>query len=273
MSGSAVRHWARARTLPEWAILAAAAAVFGYVGWDSALWDARLQLLLHLVAVAAVLGLGVAAIRGVALPRTPLDTPILALLAAFALATASAMNHGMSLRAMGAIVAFALALPMALLAVRHRPSWVGVVTSVPVVLFSIPSLVVLLSRRLDWVLAGAPGLPPLRLPGEGTPFGSVAVPPFVIWPAWALAGLIESAAWRRTIRIGLVAVGIPLTILSGSRSAWLAIVAAAVVGGLPWAWGQRHRLRLRGASAGRTVLLAAGGLAAVAVVAALVVRG
>ncbi len=58
---------------------------------------------------------------------------------------------------------------------------------------------------------------------EGTPFGSVAVPPFVIWPAWALAGLIEDSAWRRAIRIGLVAVGIPLTILSGSRSAWLAI--------------------------------------------------
>jgi O-antigen ligase/tetratricopeptide (TPR) repeat protein len=271
MSGSAVRHWARARTIPEWAILAAAIAVFGYVGWDSALWDARLQLLLHLIAVAAVIGLGVAAVRGVPLPRTPLDTPILGLLAAFALATASAMNHGMSLRAMGAIVAFALGLPIALLAVRHRPSWVGVVTAVPVLFFSVPSLAVLLSRRLDWVLAGAPGLPPLRLPGEGTPFGSVAVPPFVIWPAWALAGLIEAPAWRRAIRIGLVAVGVPLTILSGSRSAWLAIAAAAVVGGLPWAWGQRHRLRLRGASAGRTLLLAAVGLAAVAVVAALVV--
>lgn len=271
MSGSAVREWARARTLPEWAILAAAVTVFGYVGWDSALWDARLQLLLHLIAVGAVIGLGVAAVRGVPLPRTPLDTPLLALVAAFALATASAMNHGMSLRAMGVIVAFALALPMALLAVRHRPSWLGVVTAVPVLVFSIPSLVVLLSRRLDWVLAGAPGLPPLRLPGEGTPFGSVAVPPFVIWPAWALAGLIESPAWRRTIRLGLVAVGIPLTILSGSRSAWLAMAAAAVVGGLPWAWRQRHRLRLRGASAGRTLLLAAGGLAAVAVTAALVI--
>lgn len=271
MSGSAMRRWARARTIPEWAMLTAAVAVFGYLGWDSALWDARLQLLLHLVAVAAALALGVAAVRGVPLPRTPLDTPMLALLAAFALATASAMNHGMSLRATGAIVAFALALPMALLAVRHRPSWVGALTAVPVLLLSIPSLVVLLSRRLDWILAGAPGLPPLRLPAEGTPFGSVAVPPFVIWPAWALAGLIESPAWRRTIRIGLVAVGVPLTILSGSRSAWLAIAAAAVVGGLPWAWEQRHRLRLRAASAGRTLLVAAGGLAAVAVVAALVV--
>lgn len=273
MSGSAMRRWARARTIPEWAILTAAVAVFGYLGWDGALWDARLQLLLHLVAVSAVLALGVTAVRGVPLPRTPLDTPILALLAAFALATASAMNHGMSLRATGAIVAFALALPMALLAVRHRPSWVGALTAVPVLLFSIPSLVVLLSRRLDWILAGAPGLPPLRLPAEGTPFGSVAVPPFVIWPAWALAGLIESPVWRRTIRIGLVAVGIPLTILSGSRSAWLAIAAAAVVGGLPWAWGQRDRLRprLRAAPAARTLLLAVGGLAAVAVIAAVVV--
>ena len=129
MRAAAVRDWARARTIPEWAILAAAIAVFGYVGWDSALWDSRLQLLLHLVALGAITGLGVLALRGVRLPRTPLDTPILALLAALALATASAMNHGMSLRAMGSITAFALALPIALLAVRHRPSWVGVITS------------------------------------------------------------------------------------------------------------------------------------------------
>lgn len=270
MSGTAMREWARARTVPEWAMLAAAVAVFGYIGWDSALWDPRLQLLLHLIAVGAAAGLGVLAVRGTALPSTAIDVPILALLAAFALATASAMNHGMSLRAMGSIVAFAIALPIALLAVRHRPSWVGVITSVPVLLLAIPSLVVLLSRRLDWVLAGAPGVPPLRLPGEGTAFGSVAVPPFVIWPAWVLAGLIESPAWRRAVRIGLVAVGIPLTILSGSRSAWLAIGVAAVVGGLPWAWGQRGRLRLRGAWAGRTLLMAAGALAAIAVLAALV---
>jgi len=271
MSGTAVRDWARARTIPEWAALVAAVAVFGHVGWDSALWDARLQLLLHLVALGAIGGVAALAVRGAPLPRTPLDTPILALLAAFALATASAMNHGMSLRAMGSITAFALALPIALLAVRHRPSWVGVITSLPVLLLSVPSLAVLLSRRVDWILAGAPGLPPLRLPGEGTPFGSVAVPPFVIWPAWALAGLIESPRWRRAIRIGLVAAGIPLTILSGSRSAWLAMAAAAVVGGLPWAWSQRHRLRVRGASMGRTLLLAAGTLVAVGALAALVV--
>jgi O-antigen ligase/tetratricopeptide (TPR) repeat protein len=271
MSGTAIRDWARARTAPEWAGIAAGVAVFGYVGWDAALWDPRLQLLLHLVAIGAIVGLGVLAVRGTPLPRTPLDVPILGLLAAVALATASAMNHGMSLRAMASITAFALALPIALLALRHRPSWVGAITSVPVLLLAIPSLVVLLSRRVDWVLAGAPGLPPLRLPGEGTPFGSVAVPPFVIWPAWALAGLIEPPAWRRAVRIGLVAVGIPLTILSGSRSAWLAIGMAAVVGGIPWAWAQRHRLRPRAASVGRTVLLVAGSLVAVAIVAALVV--
>ena len=105
----------------------------------------------------AAAALGVLALRGAPLPRTPLDIPILGLLAAFALATASAMNHGMSLRAMASVTAFALALPIALLAVRHRPSWVGAITSVPVLLLAVPSLVVLLSRRLDWVVAGAPG--------------------------------------------------------------------------------------------------------------------
>ena len=101
---------------------------------------------------------------------------------------------------------------------RFRPSWVGVITSVPVLVFAAPSLAVLLWRRLDWILAGAPGLPPLRLPGEGTAFGSVAVPPFVIWPAWALAGLIESPVWRRPTTQSLFAIRIPTTSHSASRA-------------------------------------------------------
>ena len=225
----------------EWLAIGAGLAVFGYLGWDQALWDARLQLTLHLIAIGAVVGLGVVALRG-DMPRTRLDIPILGLVAAFSLATVSALNVGMSLRAMAAIAAFAAMLPVAIVAIHHRPAWVGIVTSVPVLLLSVPTLAVLLSRRVDWIVAGAPGLPPIRLPSEGTPFGSVAVPPFVIIPAWALAGLIEPPWLRRTVRVGLVAVGIPMTILSGSRSAWLAIAVAAVVGAAPWAWRRRHRL-------------------------------
>lgn len=246
------------RLAMDWLALGAAVAVFGYVGWDSALWDARFQLLLHLLALGAIAGLGIVALRGRELPRTPLDLPLLALLATLALATASALNVGMSLRAMAAIVAFAAMLPVALLAVRHRPAWVGLVTSVPVLLLAIPTLVTLVARRVEWILVGAPGLPPLRLPAEVTPFGSVAVPPFVLIPAWALAGLIEPPGLRRVVRTGLLAVGIPLVILSGSRSAWLAIAAGAAIGILPWAWRQRSRLgRPRGVSV-RGLLVGAG---------------
>ena len=243
MTARALSAWLRGRAPGELAALIAAAAVLGWLGWDLALWDPRQQLALHLVAGGAIAGLAIGVLRGAALPRTPLDLPILALLAAFAAATAAAANHGMSLRAMAAILATAAVLPMALLAVRHRASWVGYLVGVPVLLLSIPTLAYLLVRRLDWVAAGAPGLPPLRLLNEGTPFGSVAVPPFVIWPAWALAGLIEPPAWRRGIRIGLVAVGIPLTVLSGSRSAWLAIGLTLVSAVAAWTWRQRHRLR------------------------------
>ncbi|MGH2446138.1 MAG: hypothetical protein ACRDGD_08885, partial [Candidatus Limnocylindria bacterium] len=99
--------WARRRTAPEWAALAAGAVVIGYVGWDGALWDARLQLVLHLVAIGAVAAAAVGGLRGGRLPRTRIDVPLLGLLAAFALATLSALNLGMSLRAMAAIVATA----------------------------------------------------------------------------------------------------------------------------------------------------------------------
>ena len=255
--------WARARTPAEWLCLGAALAVFGYLGWDGALWDARYQLLLHLLAIGAIGGLALVAIGGGDLPRTPVDLPLLAVLAAFGVATASAMNHGMSLRALAAIAAYAAMLPVALIGVRHRPSWVGVVTAVPVLLLSIPTLAVMLARRVEWVLVGAPGLPPIRLPGEGTPFGSVAVPPFVIWPAWALAGLIESPGWRRLVRTGLVVVGVPLTVLSGSRSAWLAMGVTIVAAAIPWAWGRRHHLVPSGPPEPRSVGLALLALAGV----------
>lgn len=217
--------------------------VLGWLGWDVALWDPRQQALLHLVAAVTVVGVAVAAARGAELPRTPLEVPLLALLAAYALATASAMNHGMSLRAVASVLAFAAMLPVALIAVRHRPTWVGVVTAVPVLALSVPTLALLVGRRLEWIAVGAPGLPPLRLLNEGTAFGSVAVPPFVIWPAWALAGLIGPPRWRRIVRLGLVATGVPLTILSGSRSAWLAIAAAALIALVPWLWARRSALR------------------------------
>jgi tetratricopeptide (TPR) repeat protein len=249
------------RGLADWIGLAAGVAVFANLGWDGPLWDARSQLLLHLVAIGAVLGLGLMALRGQELPRTPLDLPILGLLAAFAIATWSALNVGMSLRAMAAIVAFAAMLPVALVAVRRRPVWVGLVTSVPVLLLSVPTLVEFLARRVEWIAVGAPGLPPLRLPSEGTPFGSVAVPPFVLIPAWTLAGLIEPPWLRRAVRVGLAVVGIPLIILSGSRSAWLAIAAGFAIGVLPWAWERRHRLRRPRRLSARGVLLGLGSVA------------
>src|SRR6187551_662279 len=173
-----VGSWARRRTVVEWLALAAGIAVFAYVGWDGALWDARFQLLLHLVAVGVILGVGLYGLRGGELPRTRVDLPILLLLAAYAVATALAVNVGMSLRAMGAIVALTLMLPAALLALRVRPTWTALVVCLPTLGLAAGTLVAMVSRRVAWIQSGAPGLPPLRLPAEGTPFGSVAVPPF-----------------------------------------------------------------------------------------------
>ena len=109
---SGVLEWARQRTMVEWLGLAAGLAVFGYVGWDGALWDARYQLLLHLVAIGAIAALALVAVRGGELPHTPINVALLVLLLAFGVATASAMNVGMS--------ASAAIAPMA---TRWRRSW------------------------------------------------------------------------------------------------------------------------------------------------------
>jgi tetratricopeptide (TPR) repeat protein len=269
-----VRSWVADRTPLEWLALAAGLACFGAVGWDPSLWEPRAQLALHLVGVGVIVGAGMAAwSRRIEVPRTPLDLPILALVACFALATVSALNVGLSLRALAAIVAFALMLPAALVAIRRHPSWVGAIAGGSVLLLAAPTLVALLARRVEWILAGGPGLPPLRLGGEGTPFGSVAVPPFIIWPAWALAGLIEDRRWRRGVRASLVAVGVPLTILSGSRSAWLAIALTAAVAGVPWLWTRRTALRRRlRPSRGGAVLAIATAVVGVAILAVVIPR-
>lgn len=212
----------------ELVALAIGGAVSAYLGWDSALWDPRFQLALHLAAVAALGWLAVYVARGGRLPRTPLDLPILLLLLAFGVATLTAWNGGLSARALAGVVATAAMLPLAILALRHRPGWTAVVVGLPIVALAAGALAVLAWRRVEWVAAGGPGLP-LRLAHEGTPFGSVAVPPFVILAALPLALLVPSPRGRRWLVGGLLTVGLPLTLLSGSRSAWIAIAVAAVV--------------------------------------------
>jgi O-antigen ligase/Tfp pilus assembly protein PilF len=210
--------------------IAGGMALFGYVGWDGALWDARFQLLLHVAAGAAIAGLLTLAARGrVQLPRTRLDLPILTLVAAFGVGTLFGENHGLAVRALASIVATAAMLPIAAVLLRHRPATVALVISLPVLLLSAGTLLVMLWRRAEWIVAGGPGLPPVRLANEGTPFGSVAVPPFVIMAVLPLTFLVGEPRVRRWLQIGLLAVGIPLALLSGSRSAWLAIGVSVVI--------------------------------------------
>src|SRR5438270_92493 len=42
----------------------------------------------------------------------------------------------------------------------------------------------LVARRVGWFSLGLGDLPPVRVPGESTAFGSVAVPPFILLGAW-----------------------------------------------------------------------------------------
>jgi O-antigen ligase/Tfp pilus assembly protein PilF len=204
-------------------------AVLFYAGWDGALWDPRYQLGLHLTAVAVFGALLWIAMSGGELPRTPLEIPILALLLSFAVASLTAWNPGLSARALAAIVAMALMLPAALLALRHRPDWTALVVTVPILALSLHALAILAWRRVEWLMAGGSGLPPVRLDHEGTIFGALAVPAFAVLGALPVALLIPHPRIRRAMLIALAAVAVPLTLLSGSRSAWLSVAVAGVV--------------------------------------------
>ena len=214
----------------EVAVLLGGIALFGYLAWDGALWDARLQLLLHLLAVAAVLWLVWRAGRGMALPATPIDLPVLVVLVVFGVAAIGGENPGLAGPALLGIVGTALLLPLAILALRTRPEWTALVAIVPILLLGAGTLAVMLPRRLAWYAADGPGLvPPARLGGDGSPFGSVAVPPFVLLAALVLTLVLPPTTLRRWLQVGLVAVGIPLTAFSGSRAAWLAIAVAGAL--------------------------------------------
>ncbi len=244
--------------------LAAGLAVFGYLAWDQALWDPRFQAPLHLIAGGAIVSAAVLARRGMPIPRTSLDIPILALLVTIGLATLTSQNPGLSARSLAVSVTWALLLPVALVVVRRRPVIAAIAATIPILALALSTLVEMVGRRIAWVVVDGPGLPPVRLLGESTPFGSVAVSPFVLSACLVLTLLVTSRVVRRGLQAALVAVGLPLTYLSGSRSAWLAFAVAALVLGVV-AW---HRMGIRvrlprgarevGVTVGALVVLALG---------------
>ncbi|TMB84813.1 MAG: hypothetical protein E6J39_02910 [Chloroflexi bacterium] len=232
-----------ARLTPvELCVLLGGLAVFGNLGWDSALWDGRLQLMLHLLGGAALAGGVVALLRGAPFPRSRLEIPILVFLVALGLASVLGQNHGLAARALAATLAFAGLLPLAILAITRRPVLAALVAMVPTLLLAASILWQLVSRRIGWFSLGVGGLPPVRVVGESTAFGSVAVPPFILLGLLPLCLLIRPR-WLRLLLLGTTVVLIvPLAALSGSRSAWLALGVAGLVFVAP-ALGRLRRFR------------------------------
>lgn len=250
----------------ELAVVLGGLAAFGNLAWDSALWDGRLQLGLHLLAIGAV-GLGVVALfRGARAPRTALETPILALLVTLGLATALGENTGLAGGALAASAAFAALLPLTVAAVHKRPEVLALVVVVPTLLLAVSILWQLVARRIGWFALDLGGLPPVRLGGETTAFGSVAVPPFILLGLLPICRLLEPAWLRSIATVATTVLLVPLAILSGSRSAWLAIGVAGVVFLAPLVARGRWRRLL---AAGRARLaIGAIGLGMLALVAA-----
>jgi Tfp pilus assembly protein PilF len=224
-----------ARSSAELAALALAVAVMGYVAWDGALWDPRYQLALHLAAVATAGSMLWMTLAGARMPRSRLEIPVLLLVLAFALASVlSPWNAGLSAPALAAICGMVLALPAATIAIRHRPTLTALAVTLPVLVLAFLSLWTMAERRLDWLAVGGPGLPPIRLARETTNFGSVAVAPFVLLALAPIVLLIGDRRLRLAVMAALLALGIPLTVLSGSRSAWIAMGATGAVLVAPW---------------------------------------
>lgn len=207
------------------------------------------------------------ALRGAALPRTRVDGAIGVLLLAFAIATLGAANTGLAARALAGILATAAMLPVALVALRARPSWVALTVLLPTLALAGGTLLVMVVRRVGWWFVDPPTLvPPVRIGAEGTPFGSVATPPFMLLAAAPLLMLVPYPRVRRWLALALVAIGAPLTLLSGSRSAWIALAVTGVV----LAAGDLHRTRLPRHWSGRHVAIGAAAVVGLALAALLV---
>ena len=239
-------------------------AVFGNLGWDSALWDGRLQLALHLIGGCALVAGIFALLRGASYPRSRLDLPILALLVALGIASILGSNHGLAARAMAASIGFAGLLPLAAVALRRRPVISALVVTMPTLALAASILWQLLSRRIGWFSLGIGGLPPVRVSGESTAFGSVAVPPFILLGLLPLCLLVQPRWLRLVLLAGTVVLIVPLSALSGSRSAWLALGVAGLVYAMPYA-SRLRRFRLPRPS--RAWLVAAAGIVLVLAVA------
>jgi len=179
--------------------------------------------------------------RGAAIPRTPLELPVLVLLVVLGLATLASQNLGLSARSLATSVTWALLLPVAIAVVARRPAVAALTAIVPVAALAAASLASMIATRAAWFAAGAPGLPPVRLSGDSSPFGSVAIAPFVLAACLVLTLLIDDRRVRLWAQAALILLGLPLTVLSGSRSAWLALAVTAIAMLAPAA----RRLRIR----------------------------
>jgi O-Antigen ligase len=228
------RDWFRRASIGELIAVAGGLAVFGYLGWDQPLWDAPSQTAFHLVAIGAVGGLFILVMRRAEMPRTSIDAPVLTVLMAIGVASVFGQSPGLAAGAFAASLAFALMLPISLIAIRKHPGLTALVVLVPTLWLALGTIAQLVTPRFDWYLAGGPSLiPPVRIGGETTAFGSVAVPPFILLGALPLAFAIPNATVRRILLGVTIAMGVILSALSGSRSAWIAAAAAIVVFAAP----------------------------------------
>ena len=271
MSGAVA--WVRGRSAVEWVCLGAGLAVFGYVGWDGALWDARFQLGLHLIAIGAIAGLALVAVRGGdAAPYA--DRPARCRARA-RLRDRDRIGHEprhepardrRHRRVRRDAVRRVDLHPVSAVMGRRRHRGAG---APPVGADA---------RRACWPagsigsFAGAPGIPPIRLRGRGHAIrlgGRAAVRDLARVGARRTDRVAPMAAHRAVGPCGWSAC--PSPILSGSRSAWLAMGVTIVAAAIPWAWRRRHRLRPSGSPDARTIglaILALVGLAAAIVLVA-----
>ena len=207
--------------------------------WIGIYWPGLRILSLAIVAIGLATWLVAAYWRPEWRPATAIWPAALALpLAALTMATLSSRfpRLGLEFLAWAVLLVALYLLLVRVLATPYARSRVGALAAFLGLVIGIAYLAVIVTAWLDWWdLLGRLDVPPLRPHTAGLTYRnpSAVATVVVLLAGIAWAGLAPGSPGRRSLLVAVSAVAVAVVVVSGSRSAWLALAGSgALVGGL-----------------------------------------